>query len=60
METWIDPIVEEVRAARAAYAKEMNNDIAAICADLRRQQAAHENRLVSFQPRPLQDGQEAA
>ena len=60
METWIDPIVEEVRAARAAYAKEMNHDLAAICADLRQQQAAHEKRVVGFEPKPLPDAQRAA
>ena len=60
METWNDPIVEEVRAARAAYAEEMHHDLAAICADLRRRQAAHEKRVVGFQPKPLPDTQQAA
>ena len=42
METWNDPIVAEVRAAREAYAEEMHYDLAAICADLRRRQHRHQ------------------
>lgn len=60
MEPWNDPIVEEVRAAREAYAEEMHHDLATICADLRRRQAAHEKRVVGFRPRPLSDTQQAA
>lgn len=60
METWNDPVVEEVRAARAAYAAEMNHDLAAICADLRRRQNEHAKRVVSFQPKPLPEVQQAA
>jgi len=51
--------VEEIRAARVTYAEEMNHDLAAICADLRRQQAAHEKRVVGLQPRPLPDAERA-
>ena len=60
METWNDPIVAEVRAAREAYAEEMHHDLAAICADLRRRQALHVGRVTSFAPRPLPDKQQAA
>jgi hypothetical protein len=31
-----DPIVAEIRKARHAHAAQFNNDIAAICADIRR------------------------
>lgn len=34
---WIDPIVEEVRQAREAYAARFNYDIKAICRDIREQ-----------------------
>ena len=60
METWNDPIVAEVRAARETYAKEMKNDLAAICADLRRRQALHVERVTAFAPKPLPDKQQAA
>ena len=52
METWHDPIVEQVRAARAMYAESMQHNLAAICADLRRKQAETPERVVSFQPKP--------
>ncbi len=52
-----DPIVAQVRAARAAYAASMHHDLAAICADLRHKQAEHPKRVISFQPRPLPDEQ---
>jgi len=55
METWNDPIVDEVRDARQAYAAEFQHDLAAICADLRRQQAIHPERLVSLAPKLLAD-----
>lgn len=60
METWNDPIVEQVRAARAAYTESMHHDLAAICADLRRKQTEHPERIVSFQPRPLSGAGRAA
>ena len=55
METWHDPIVEQVRAARAMYAESMQHNLAAICADLRRKQAETPERVVSFQPRLVPD-----
>jgi hypothetical protein len=33
-----DPIVNEIRRIRQAYAEEFNNDLHAICEDLRRQE----------------------
>lgn len=60
METWNDPIVAEVRAAREAYAKEMQYDLTAICTDLRKRQAAHTERVATFAPKPLSDKQQAA
>ena len=60
METWNDPIVEQVRAARAMYAESMHHDLAAICADLRRKQAEHPKRVVSFQPQSVPDAKRAA
>lgn len=42
-----DEIVEEVRQVRDEYAKKFNYDIAAICADIRQQQAASNRQIVS-------------
>jgi len=49
-----DPIVDEVRRARAAYAKRFNHDLDAICRDLQEKQKAEGRKLVSFPPRPAQ------
>ena len=46
-----DLIVEEVRAAREAYAARFDFDLRAICRDLRRQEEAGGRNLVSFPPR---------
>ena len=48
-----DPIVEEVRKARQAYAQEFNHDFEAICRDLKRIERECEDRLVSLPPRLL-------
>jgi len=45
---WRDPIVEEVRAHRAALAAEHGNDLKALIAALRRKQGAGGRRVVSF------------
>ncbi len=58
METWNDPIVAEVRAAREAYAEEMHHDLTVICADLRRRQTLRVERVIAFAPRPLPDKQQ--
>jgi len=43
-----DPIVEEVRRVRQEYARQLNYDLHAIAADLRKQEQEHPERLVSF------------
>jgi hypothetical protein len=45
---WRDPIVEEVRAHRAALAAEHGNDLKTLIAALRRKQSAGGRRVVSF------------
>ena len=47
MEAWKDPIVEEVRAVREAYAKRFDYDVRAICQDLRNRQKKGEHEIVS-------------
>ena len=46
-----DPIVEEVRKVRDAYAKAFNYNLEAIAADLMKQQTISGRKLVSFPPR---------
>jgi hypothetical protein len=48
-----DPIVEEVRAIREAYAEQFNYDIRAMVADLKEKQKAHGRKLVSFPPKRI-------
>ena len=48
-----DPIVEEVRAAREAFAKEHGNDVRAIVRALQREEAESGRRLVSFPAKRL-------
>jgi hypothetical protein len=48
-----DPIVDEVRAIREAYAESLGNDPAAIIADLRERQMHHADRVVSLSPNLL-------
>ncbi|MBI4487080.1 MAG: hypothetical protein HY655_13820 [Acidobacteria bacterium] len=43
-----DPIVDEVRAHRAAIAREHGNDLKAIIAALKRKEGADGRRVVSF------------
>jgi hypothetical protein len=47
-----DPVVEEVRQTRRAYARQFGFDLRAMAADLRKKQEQHYDRLVSFSPRP--------
>ena len=49
---WNDPIVEEVRQVRQAYAKKFNYDLRAMAADLCRKEQEHPDRLVAFPPKP--------
>ena len=50
--TWHDPIVEEVRAIREAYAARFQYDLQAIYRDLQAQERQHGWKTVSFPPRP--------
>jgi hypothetical protein len=50
---WQDPIVEEVRAAREAYAKRFGGDWKAMFEDLKRQGAKSGRTLVSLVPKPV-------
>ncbi len=45
---WDDPIVEEVRKIRNTHAEKFNYDLRAIAADLKKQQQAGKNKVVSL------------
>ncbi len=47
-----DEIVAEVRRARHEHAAKFDNDLAAICADLREMTRKSGRKVVSFPPRP--------
>lgn len=55
-----DPIVEEVRALREAYAEEFDYDLWAIHRDLKAQEAASGRKVVSFPPRRRRPVERAA
>ncbi len=48
---WHDPVVEEVRAIRDAYAKRFNYDLDAIAEDLRKKEAQGGRKLVDPSPK---------
>lgn len=48
---WRDPIVEEVRAIREAYAREFNYDLRAIHRDLQKLQEESGLKTISFSPK---------
>jgi hypothetical protein len=48
-----DPVIDEVRRIRYAYAKRFGFDLRAMVADLRKKEQEHPDRLVSFQPKPV-------
>ncbi len=48
-----DPVVDEIRRIRHAYAKRFGFDLRAMAADLCRKEQAHPDRLVSFDPKPV-------
>jgi len=50
--TWQDPIVEEIRAIREAYAARFNYDLQAIYRDLKAQERQSGWQTVSLPPRP--------
>lgn len=46
--TWSDPIVDEVRRARDAYAARFNYDLRAIYRDLKEREKRSGRKLVSY------------
>ena len=48
-----DPVVEEIRRIRHAYAKRFGFDPRAMVADLRRKEQEHPDQLLSFDPKPV-------
>jgi len=46
-----DPVVEEVRKIREAYARQFNFDLRAMAVDLKRKEREHSALLVSFSPK---------
>lgn len=48
---WQDPIVEEVRRARDAYAKQFNYDLDAIYHDLKAKERQSKQRVVPCPPK---------
>jgi len=46
-----DPIVEEVRKYRMEHTRKFRGDLSAICAELRRIQAASGHEIVRLSPR---------
>jgi hypothetical protein len=50
---WKDPVVEEVRAIRDAYALPFDHDIEAICGDLRPQEQASGREVVTLPPKRI-------
>ena len=46
--TWSDPIVDEVRRARDAYAARFNYDLKAIYRDLKEQEKRSGRKIVSY------------
>jgi hypothetical protein len=50
---WKDPIVEEVRAIREAFAKECHYDIGEMAARMRKRSLDDGRKLVSLRPKPI-------
>jgi hypothetical protein len=48
---WNDPIVEEVRKNREAYAAKFNYDLKAIYEDLKKAEKRSKRKKVSFKPK---------
>ena len=55
-----DPIVEEVRRARAAHAKKFDYDLRAIVQDLRKHERRGSREVVSLPPKRLEQTKGAA
>ena len=49
--SWQGPIVEEVRQARDAYAKQFSYDLEAICRDLKTKEGQNRQRVVPCPPK---------
>ncbi|MGC2110668.1 MAG: hypothetical protein WA655_14195 [Candidatus Korobacteraceae bacterium] len=47
---WHDEIVDEVRAAREAYAAKLNFELVKIFEDLKKKEKAHPQDLAALQP----------
>ena len=54
-----DPIVEEIRAIREAYAAQFGYDLDAIYRDLKEQEQEGDQELVSFPPKRLEKAEQA-
>ena len=54
--TWSDPIVDEVRRARDAYAARFNYDLQAIFRDLKEQEKRSGRQIVSYAEDEREDG----
>ncbi len=52
-ETWIDPIVAEVRRVREAHAAAFNHDLQAIYKDLKAKESSSGRNYVRYSPRPV-------
>jgi hypothetical protein len=49
-----DPIVDEVRAIRAAYARRFGYDLDAIFEDVRRRERESGTKTITLPPRPVE------
>jgi len=47
-----DPVVEEVRRVRQAYAEQFGFNLKALADDLRKKEQQHPEMVVSFAPKP--------
>jgi hypothetical protein len=56
---WKDPVVEEVRAIRDAYAKRFNYNLEAIYRDLKEQEAKSGWEVVSLPPKRIEPEERA-
>ena len=53
-----DPIVEEVRAIRDAYAKQFDYDIDAIYQDIKKQETNTGRKYISLPPKRIEPSQQ--
>jgi len=57
---WQDPVIQETRQCREAYAATFNHDQDAIFEDIRRRQRESDRKVVSFPPRKPNEKPSAA